>query len=331
MAASQSLRAVTTETPCCLTGSHDARVVAERDRHGNPLRTVISTASGLVFTDPRPTPEEVRRFYAEEYRVQYKQTATPKLKHVLRAGRLAKQRLASIADRLTPGCRMLDAGSGGGEFLHAATAAGYDAGGIEPNEGYAQYSINQYGLRVYNGFYQDAPFAEGEFDCVTMFHVLEHLEEPVEALRLLGRWVRPGGTLVVEVPCVDSRETAPGQKWHVGHLYNFSGPTLAATAIRAGFEPVRVGTVGNVFGVFERPESGSPTTSVESVLKGAYETTSRILAEHTALAHYSRPHVPLGRFLSKARRVMDEKSVVRQYESRGPAALLDDLAVGKVA
>jgi SAM-dependent methyltransferase len=43
-------------------------------------------------------------------------------------------------------------------------------------------------------------FAEGSFDLVLMVSVLEHLWEPLDALRGCRRLLRPGGVLVVNVP-----------------------------------------------------------------------------------------------------------------------------------
>ncbi|MEQ8847846.1 class I SAM-dependent methyltransferase [Botrimarina sp.] len=324
-------RDTTANVPCPLTGSRGAVVIAERDRHGKPLRTVMSKASGLAFTDPRPTPDEVRRFYAEEYRVQYKQTATPKPKHIVRAGRLAQRRLSVFANRLAPGCRLLDAGAGGGEFVHLATRRGFAAQGVEPNRGYAEFAIREYGVPVFNGFYQDAPFQPEQFDCVTMFHVLEHLEQPVDALRLLAGWLRPGGTMVVEVPSLVATDTAPNQKWHLGHLYHFTEATLAATAVLAGLRPVRFVEFGNVFGVFEKPAAGEPAGDAGACLRGAFEANLRVLKSHTPLAHYSVPARPLLRVWSKASRAVSERRVTERYRDRRPAEMLNDLALGRVA
>ena len=323
---------VITQLPCPLTGSRKAVVVAERDRHGKPLRTVINTESGLVFTDPRPTDDQVRRFYSEEYRLQYKNTFTPKPKHVLRAGRRALERIDRLQRWIKPGCRVLDAGAGGGEFVHCCRASGYEAQGIEPNKGYAQYAIEQYGVDIYNGFYEDAGFEEGGFDCITMFHVLEHLQEPVAALSLLARWLRVGGVLMVEVPDVESTETAPNQKWHLGHLFNFSTKTLQAAGARAGLETIWSGLPGgDLCVVFRKPCEQLEPLPVDGLIAGAFELTYGLLMQHTAVRHYSRPHVPLSRVVRKVIRIIDERRVTRAYADRPVREMLDDVAMRRVA
>lgn len=318
---------ITTSVPCCITGSRDAVVIARKDRAGRPLQTVMSTESGLVFTDPRPTPEEVRQFYAEDYRRQYKKVHTPKPKHVLRAGRLAVQRLAAISPYLRDKAKILDAGSGGGEFVYISCQRGYKARGIEPNRGYARYANQQYEVDVFNGFYQDARYPSESFDCVTLFHVLEHLEDPVASLRVLSGHLRTGGHFVVEVPNVASTATAPGQKWHLGHLFNFSSATLAAVGMKAGLTPLSVQQSrdgGVLLAVFRK---GVPPAEqdIRDALAGNFDTTYRLLSKHTAISHYLRPWTPLSRLLSRGKRTLNERLTTRRYDSGSAKQILDDL------
>lgn len=318
---------ITTTIPCCITGSHEAVVIAGKDREGRPLQTVMSTESGLVFTDPRPTPEDVRHFYANEYRQQYKKVYTPTPKHVLRAGRLAVQRLKAISPYLRKRARILDAGSGGGEFVYLGRQRGYQTQGIEPNRGYAQHAVQQYGIDVFNGFYQDASYADDSFDCITLFHVLEHLEDPVASLRVLSAMLRPGGHFVVEVPNVTSTATAPSHKWHLGHLYNFNSATLAATGMKAGLTPLSLQHSrdgGVLFAVFRK---GTPPTEqhVRDTLAGNFDTTYRLLSQHTPTSHYLRFWTPLARLLARAKRSVNERRTTKRYSAAKPKQILDDL------
>jgi 2-polyprenyl-3-methyl-5-hydroxy-6-metoxy-1,4-benzoquinol methylase len=317
---------ITTTVPCCITGSQAAVVVAETDRHDNPLRTVISTESGLVFSDPRPTPAEIRHFYREDYRKKYKNTITPKNKHILRAGRLALRRIQHVENHVTPGGSILDAGSGGGEFVYMCQQAGYQAVGIEPNRGYATFAASQYGIDIFNGFYQDAKY-ENAFDCVTLFHVLEHLEEPVSSLSVLAGFLKTGGHFFVEVPNVDFIGTAPHQKWHVGHLYNFNRQTLVATAALAGLRALHVETSrdgGVLMATLEKPaEHYAP--DVQQLIEGSYLQTHKILSGHSQLKHYARIHTPLKRLVAKVHRGWNERQTVRQCTGTKPVDILNGL------
>jgi 2-polyprenyl-3-methyl-5-hydroxy-6-metoxy-1,4-benzoquinol methylase len=136
--------------PCNLCDGKEVSILSNRSRSGKPLRTVICQACGLVWSDPRP--HDVRQFYEEEYRLSYKHTYSPKPKHVLRAGHVALSRFDKIEQLLSSRKAVLDVGTGGGEFAYLLQSLGHSVSGIEPNRGYAGYSIHEYGLTVQVGF-----------------------------------------------------------------------------------------------------------------------------------------------------------------------------------
>lgn len=76
--------------PCNLCGGTSVDVLATRSRSRRPLRTVICLSCGLVWSDPLPL--DPRKFYEDEYRLDYKGTYSPKPKHILRAGKVAIDR-----------------------------------------------------------------------------------------------------------------------------------------------------------------------------------------------------------------------------------------------
>ena len=108
---------VTSNHPCNLCDSTAAEVVGTIDRDGKSLRTVMCSRCGLVWTDPRPTELETRNFYENEYRLAYKSTYTPRLKHALRETVRAVERADRWSALLSPSSRVLDIGSAGGFFF----------------------------------------------------------------------------------------------------------------------------------------------------------------------------------------------------------------------
>jgi len=221
--------------PCPLCRSEAHRVVGLRDRRGAALRTVMCEACGHVFTNPAPDEDELKAYYTERYRSDYKNIATPKHKHVLRAGFRAVERLARLRPFLPPPAKVLDVGAGGGEFAYLLTRSGYDAVGVEPNAGYAGFARQSYGLDIRSGILELVDFELASFDAITMHHVLEHVADPLRALGRIHGWLKPGGVMVVEVPNVASWFHAPRRRFHAAHLHTFNKAGLEDLFTSAGF------------------------------------------------------------------------------------------------
>jgi 2-polyprenyl-3-methyl-5-hydroxy-6-metoxy-1,4-benzoquinol methylase len=198
-------------TSCPSCGGKSAQIIANRDGKTNePLITISCSHCGLGRIDPLPTDQELADWYATQYRQAYKSAVQPALRHVLRAGRNAKQRwqwLRENSTGLDPAKssqpkQSLDIGSSSGEFVYLLQTLGFKAKGIEPHEGYAAYARSMLGIDINNGTLQHCLSGEASqsLDLISMFHVLEHLPEPIPALRSIGEKLKPEGLLYIEVP-----------------------------------------------------------------------------------------------------------------------------------
>lgn len=302
--------------PCIICGPSRTEEIATRARCGGFLRSVICTTCGLVYSDPRPQ-EDIKEYYRSEYRLDYKNTFVPKLKHIHRAGRAALDRLKLVMQFAQPGA-LLDAGSGGGEFLYLARRAGFQVQGIEPNSGYATYARDTYQLTVHEGFIDTVAFEPGSFDTVTLWHALEHMESPVEVIQQLGAWLRPEGRLFIEVPNVLARCQAPKNRFHRAHLYSFSPTTLLATAARAGLHALHCETSpdeGNISAVF------SPSAPAREI-PSDYDRVRRTILGHNNATHFLTLH-PYRRPMDRAYLRMREYMAMRGH--RDGRSLLDAL------
>jgi SAM-dependent methyltransferase len=290
--------------PCNLCGSVDVEEIGTRDRDERPLRTTICRRCGLVWSNPRPTEEAVRRYYSREYRLDYKGHATPSLRHIARSGRGALNRYRDLAPFLTPGARVLDAGAGGGEVVYVLRKRGFDAVGLEPDERYAGHARDTLGVPVETGFVQDHSFARGRFDTITVYHALEHVEDPVGVLTTLHGWLSEGGVLLIEVPNVEARCIHPRHRFHFAHFYSFNQPTLEAVGRKAGFENVQTSTSpdgGNLISLFRVAQGFGPVPAAAVSLPGNYQRVRRIVRSHTLAGYYlsASPYAgPLGRLRS---------------------------------
>lgn len=96
--------------------------------------------------------------------------------------------------------RLLDIGSGNGEFLKRAITLGWRAVGLDPDPGAVRACIEQ-GLDAYEGFADnDAAALSGPFDAITLRHSIEHVSDPGSDLRHCLRRLRPGGMIWLAWP-----------------------------------------------------------------------------------------------------------------------------------
>lgn len=299
---------LTPTLPCNLCGATEVSTLSTRSRSGKPLRTVSCRRCGLAWSDPRP--HDARQYYEDEYRLDYKGTFEPKPKHVYRAGTVALSRLERIRPHLRPGMRALDVGSGGGEFAYLLKSLGHDVHGIEPNRGYAGYAAEQYGLKITRGFIGDAQLPEGGYDLITIWHVLEHTEDPKSVLAQLGRALAPGGLLVVEVPNVEATCQTPRSSFHEAHLYSFNPVTLPAMGARLGLGThamVLSADGGNITAMF-RADPAAATTHLP--LDDNHARVANTVRRHTDLAHFFTAH-PYRRLAGRLSRAVSEWFAIR--------------------
>ncbi len=308
--------------PCNLCGGKEVAILSNRSRSGKPLQTVICRACGLVWSDPRP--HEARQFYEEEYRLAYKQTYSPRPKHVLRAGKVALSRFEKVAQLLSCRKTVLDVGTGGGEFAYLLHALGHSVSGVEPNRGYADHSIRDYGLTIQVGFVQDAVFSPESFDVVTIWHVLEHTEDPGRVLALLRSWLKVDGMLIVEVPNIESTCQAPKSTFHEAHLYNFNVVSLRRLARKHGLHEAwhLISRDGGNITMFLTPSQSSLEGPYEVVIPGNYEWVSRIVRGHSDLRRHLTPLPYLRLWQRLYRSLMERRETAGATSGK---ALLDQL------
>ncbi len=226
-------------TACNLCGSWESTLICRHDRRLKHLRTVACAGCGLLRTDPMPTDDELDRYYAVSYRLDYQLAfGRPPRFHRKRSQRAAEARLELLRPALRAGTRLLDLGSGSGEFLAEAARFGLDPTGIEPGKAYAAYSRDKYNVEMIEQPWNSISFPDRNFSVIAAHHVLEHLNRPVDALRKLAGWLEDDGVLYVSVPDMSPRPRKPAfERFHFAHVYGFTPITLRWAATICGLEP----------------------------------------------------------------------------------------------
>jgi len=196
-----------------------------------PQKVVRCQQCGLVYVNPQPDADELgdhypRVYYGEEPFLYEKLDAYSRFKR--------------IRNFVTKGSTVLDIGCGRGLVLSRLKEIGCEVRGTELSDTSSKYAKNVLQLNIINRDLKDCGFNSDYFDVITMFHSLEHMISPLATLKEVYRILRPGGTLLVEVPDFGSIYSKIfKEKWfHLDvprHLFHFTAHTLEKSLLTAGF------------------------------------------------------------------------------------------------
>jgi 2-polyprenyl-3-methyl-5-hydroxy-6-metoxy-1,4-benzoquinol methylase len=196
------------------------------------VRMLKDIETGIIFMDHEP-PIDYSRIESLSY------WGTTSLEVAREKTKLDDERRFEQFRSFIVGKDVLDFGCGNGGFLNLCRSWANKLSGheIQPD---ATEALKRDGLHI-NGI-------EGPYDTVTMFHVLEHLTNPLETLQQLKAAIRPGGHIIIEVP--NARDfllfflESPEFKAHTYtseyHTVLYTEETLRKLIELAGFKNVTV-------------------------------------------------------------------------------------------
>jgi len=194
----------------------------------------------MLYLDPRPDVESIPLLYPDSYRP-YGYLRS-RFRQIFRHIRL-RIRAALIVTRLKPGGTILEIGCGDGELLAEMQRRSFKVKGIELNQAAAARAVQKYGFDIEVGTFTQAKLVNDSFDAIILYHVLEHLIDPLEVLKKLKKTLKCGAVLVIGTPNSDSLEARIfGNHW-VGydlprHLFTFSEKKLVETLKNMGFKDI---------------------------------------------------------------------------------------------
>jgi len=153
-------------------------------------------------------------------------------------------RRLSLVQKFKQQGRLLDIGCGEGTFLAYARDRGFAVDGFDLSPVAVAKARELYHLNVSIGFIGGIQ-VDKDYDVITAWHVLEHVPEPIHALRWIHGQLDDQGVIVVETPNCDSldarRMGASWRGWQPPfHLWHFTPTTLCEALKRTGFQPLAV-------------------------------------------------------------------------------------------
>jgi SAM-dependent methyltransferase len=199
------------------------------------------------FTNSYPEETEIGAYYESDDYISHSDTSAGlanKMYHLARIIMLRRKR--SIIENVTGQKKgsLLDIGSGAGHFANTMKNAGWRVKGIEIDEKTRDFSISQFGLDIISPDIIDTLEANS-FDCITLWHVLEHFHDPFKYFADIFNLLKPEGICLVALPnCGSFDAEYYGPDWAAydvpRHIWHFNPETFGLFLKKTGFMQVNL-------------------------------------------------------------------------------------------
>lgn len=197
----------------------------------------------MVITQHPPDSESIGNYYKSANYVSHSDTKQGlffRLYHLARRWMLQfKRKLVEKYSGKTNG-QLLDWGCGTGYFLSAMRQAGWQVQGIEADSDARRYAQQKFNLSVIAND-EIEQLADNQYDCISFWHVLEHLHDLRGTLSDVRRLLAPQGIVVIALPNQQSYDA-----WYYGkywaawdvprHLWHFAPQNIERLMAANGFE-----------------------------------------------------------------------------------------------
>jgi 2-polyprenyl-3-methyl-5-hydroxy-6-metoxy-1,4-benzoquinol methylase len=197
---------------------------------------------GFLFTHEHPGEADAGKYYESDDYISHSNTSrsiTEKAYQIVRQFMLRRKvRLIKRFTGLSQG-RLLDIGCGTGHFLYAMKQDGWEVEGIEKSPKARSFAESEFGLSVIDTS-QIAAHKDNSFDCITLWHVLEHFNDPEMIMKEIRRLLKPDGICVIALPNSDSEDAKYyGKFWAAfdvpRHLWHFNPQSFSKFANKQSF------------------------------------------------------------------------------------------------
>lgn len=233
--------------PICACSQFQTFLVCKDYTVSGEFFAIVSCVNcGFKFTNPRPEEDEIGRYYESQDYISHSNSSKGIFNKTYQLVRkYAIDGKVKMLESLGPDQKkVLDIGSGTGEFLSALKRAGWETMGLEPNDKARQFAQQKYHLQMGHTS-QIAELEIGSMDVITMWHVLEHVHKLNEIVKQLKRILKPNGNLLIAVPNVTSFDADLYKKeWAAfdvpRHLYHFSKEHIELLFEKVGMKVVKI-------------------------------------------------------------------------------------------
>lgn len=209
---------------------------------GEPFEIACCEDCGFRFTQGFPIEAEIGKYYETPGYISHSDTKKGLINELYH--RVRKQMLnrkASLVSRVLgkKTGRLLDIGTGTGYFSNAMKERGWQVEAIEKNAQARLFALQHFGLDVKEETALNK-YPSGNFNVITLWHVMEHLEQLNKTWERLYQILDNQGVLIIAVPnCLSYDARKYKEKWAAydvpRHLWHFTPDTMKQLGEKHGF------------------------------------------------------------------------------------------------
>lgn len=198
-------------------------------------RLVRCSNCHLVYLNPQPTEEELRRFYPSGYFCQPEDTVRTAMPSLMVLDKVKE------ATRFRKKGALLDIGCGQGVFLQHMQQQGFEVHGLDVSPVACQLASEKVGKdNIFKGGLFSVNLPQRRYDVITLWHVIEHVNNPVKTLKKIHTLLKDDGLLIICCPNFDSiLRLFFKDKWYPlclpHHLFHFTLQTLTNVLELTGY------------------------------------------------------------------------------------------------
>lgn len=205
-----------------------------------PLSVVKCPNCKLVYLHPRPSKELGLKYFEDAY----SNTDRFKKHSYYRNDKLIfkrnRQRFENEINNIpSPNNKILDFGAGQGHFLRIAMDNNWEARGVEVSEAGRKNAKSKFDITLLKSLKE---LDISDFGIITLWDVIEHLENPKETIKELTNYLHPKGVFVIETSNINSLDyIIQKRNWeyfNIDHLFYYSRTTMNYLLDTLNFEPV---------------------------------------------------------------------------------------------
>ena len=205
------------------------------------FRLLKCDACDLVITSPRPDATALGEYYISPSYISHFSTAKTVIDKVyLLARNFTLRWKLSIVKKHTSRASglLLDYGCGTGEFLRTAKSKGWQVLGMEPSK-FARQQSDQATANYIKASLQEVADTNMRFDAITLWHVLEHIDDLNFTIQKLKELLAQNGTIFIAVPNHTSEDGKVYKQYWAGydvprHLWHFGMKNMKILAANHG-------------------------------------------------------------------------------------------------